>query len=128
MGPPLSIIEDSDAYSVLTVTEMPADGNGTDISPPVVHFNCTAQDPKAKDAFSMSLVLSAEGDTVSYVGGIEFASQCLTDLKGQALENAVQDTIRQIEEFMKMRRTATGFMYAGPMSTWTTKETRFGTR
>lgn len=114
MGPPLRIIEDRDAYSVLTVTEMPAVGNGTDVSSPALHLNCTAQDPKAKGAFSMSLVLSEEGDTVSYVGGIEFASQCLTDLEDQALENAVQDTIRRVGEFMNDAKNGDRVHIYGP--------------
>lgn len=52
----------------------------------------------------MTLVLSEERDSVSYLGSMEHALSCLVDLKDQALLNAVANAIERIRGFMQDRK------------------------
>ncbi|KAI5449343.1 hypothetical protein NCC49_004794 [Naganishia albida] len=94
--------DDNETVSVYTMEEVLNDNDGpTEDSDHTLRFTCVAQHKKGKTPFSMTFELSKDRDTVSYFGGTEFASHCLTDLQGQALERAVGKTVRQTEEFMR---------------------------
>lgn len=95
---------DNETVSVYTMEEVLNDNDGpTDDSDRTLRFTCVAQDKKGKTPFSMTFELSEDRDSISYFGGTEFASHCLADLQGQALETAVDNTVRQTGEFMKER-------------------------